>query len=220
MAYEKSIQELDRLRNRKDMELNFVPKLTDLNAQYLLFKNAKSEAIKSCATIEELKETEEAIRLYEFESNSSHMKAKEKQQRVELEENLLPIIQAEHEEAKTEYEGLKQQYSAKLADGQEKIQKLVDKTMAELNPLVEKLSKIERDSEYLFKSQGVENSGGIKEFINLDLDRIGKVPVERFEKPVIGKKTIGELFPGTKNRFSDIEKPKQSLLKKIMKGYF
>lgn len=223
MAYEKSIQELDRLRNQKDMELNFVSKLTNIVAQTSLFEEAKKEAIKSCATIEELKETEEAIRLAEFENNFSRERAKDKQQKEKLKETLLPIIQADHEAARNDYEELSQEYNEKLAEGQAKIQKLVDKTMAELNPLVEKLSKIERDSEYLFKSQGIDShSKGISEFVDLEIDSIGRVPVKGLEKTVANKgpKTIGELFPEPKPKFSDIEKPKRSLLKKIMMGDF
>lgn len=221
MAYEKSIQELDRLRNKKDMELNFTPKLTDISAQTSLFENAKKEAIKSCTTIEELKETEEAIRLAEFENNSSRTKVKDKQQKAELKEKFLPIIQADHEAAQSIYESLSQEYSTKLAEGQEKIQKLVDKTMDELNPIIEELGKIERASDYLFNSQGVEpQARGIGEFIEVDLDSIGKVPVQRLDKPITGKgpKTIGELFPEARPRFSDVEKPKRSLFKKIMMG--
>ena len=221
MAYEKSIQELDRLRNKKDMELNFTPKLTDISAQTSLFENAKKEAIKSCTTIEELKETEEAIRLAEFENNSSRTKVKDKQQKAELKEKFLPIIQADHEAAQSIYESLSQEYSTKLAEGQEKIQKLVDKTMDELNPIIEELGKIERASDYLFNSQGVEpQARGIGEFIEVDLDSIGKVPVQRLDKPIMGKgpKTIGELFPEARPRFSDVEKPKRSLFKKIMMG--
>ena len=221
MAYEKSIQELDRLRNKKDMELNFTPKLTDISAQTSLFENAKKEAIKSCTTIEELKETEEAIRLAEFENNSSRTKVKDKQQKAELKEKFLPIIKADHEAAQSIYESLSQEYSTKLAEGQEKIQKLVDKTMDELNPIIEELGKIERASDYLFNSQGVEpQARGIGEFIEVDLDSIGKVPVQRLDKPIMGKgpKTIGELFPEARPRFSDVEKPKRSLFKKFMMG--
>lgn len=221
MAYEKSIQELDRLRNQKDMELNFEPRLTDIAAQISLFENAKKEAINSCTTIEELKETEDAIRLAEFENKSSRTKVKDKQQKAELKEKLLPVIQSDHEDARNEYEKLSQEYSTKLAEGQAKIQKLVDKTMAELNPIVEELSKIERASDYLFNSQGVEpQMRGVREFIEVDLDSIGRMPVERLDKPITGKgpKTIGELFPEAKPRFSDVEKPKRSLFKKIMMG--
>lgn len=218
MAFETIIREMDRIRNEEDMKRSFRFEPRNLN-DYTVQSELKERALKQSKTVKEYKETEEAIRFASIEKGLDQDSDLKEMARLELTEQLTPLLMKDYQAAMSRYTELTTTYEETYASFQQQLKNLVAQSVNELLPITKELAQIEAANEYLFHSKGPyphTMNLGIRELIDTDVQPIAKVPRTPFkpQKQVL----MSELTQKVVYPFLSRMDTREALVQKLIEG--